>query len=211
MWRICRAWREGPLIDLIEPENFDFALKALLPGFIIVYVYLSRKKAPLPATSKLIIASVVGSFLYDLLLRAILYFSPLPSVPQAVADGLNLAFWPLFIALLSAAFSERIRKIFSVLGFHLRSEIPSAWDFAFSDRKACWVIVHLKNGEKIRGEFSGNSLASSTPQERDLYIDVTYDYSLYGGWVKPKRKTSVFISASTIESIEFIEPREENE
>ena len=51
--------------------------------------------------------------------------------------------------------------------------IPTAWDFLFSKIKPAWVVVTLKNGNKIYGYLSQASYISSDAAERDIYISHT--------------------------------------
>lgn len=52
------------------------------------------------------------------------------------------------------------------------SRSQTAWDYFFSRAKSgCWIIIHLKNGEKIGGRFSKNSYASAFPRNGHIYVE----------------------------------------
>lgn len=54
---------------------------------------------------------------------------------------------------------------------HIKHPIPKAWDYFFSRGEACFMMIHLKNGDVIGGIFGSNSFASSYPAEEDIYIE----------------------------------------
>lgn len=93
----------------------------------------------------------------------------------------------------------------------MRHPIPNSWDQAFANRIGCWMIIHLKDGTKIRGEFSGNAHASSSSKERGIYLDTTYEYDYIKGWIQPDKKCSVLVMSSSIDYIEFVNSGEDNE
>ena len=68
----------------------------------------------------------------------------------------------------AAALTERL---------HLRHQwdpTPSAWDFAFSERKEGWVRVQSSDGAWMGGWFGSSSFASSFPDPREIYLEVGY-------------------------------------
>jgi len=197
-------------MEFLTAERYDFALAALLPGFLIFFIFLSFKKAPLPKVSSLFIASVIISFVYKLVLEFFLSFSFNFAVASEVARLVNLVLIPIGLGVLWATSFDSLREKLSKVGFHTRHPIPNAWDQAFANREGCWIIVHLNSGVKIRGSFIGQSLASSTNDERGIYLEHTYMYNVETEeWEEPKRKSSVLVTPSSIEHIEFIEAGEE--
>ena len=52
---------------------------------------------------------------------------------------------------------------------------PTAWDWFFGVRndETCFVLIHLKNGEKIAGYFGLKSYATSFPRNGDIYLEKT--------------------------------------
>jgi len=190
-------------MDFLSPERFEFAIQVLLPGFLITYLFFSLQKAPLPNLAFLTISSVIFSFTYQIVLDVLIDLNPFAAAPRSIARLVNLLLIPIFIGSLSAKYAEIMRHFFSKFGFHTRTIIPSAWDKAFSDRAPCWIIVHLEDGTKVRGEFDSLSVASSTPAERDFYINKVYDY-VDEEWVASDRENSVLLTASSILYIEFI-------
>ncbi|MEY0489128.1 DUF6338 family protein [Proteus terrae] len=86
-----------------------------------------------------------------------------------------------------------------------------AWDYFFRLGHTCWVIVTLKNSEKIAGKFSINSFASSSPEPEQLYLEEHWVLNDDGGFERPRVETlGILILSSEIESIEFFKFTEIN-
>ena len=58
---------------------------------------------------------------------------------------------------------------------HLLRREPTAWDYYFSERKECFVLAHLKNGDLIAGYFGNASFVSASPDETSIYLETVYD------------------------------------
>lgn len=98
---------------------------------------------------------------------------------------------------------EIIERLFEKININKIHPVPTAWDYYFSKQEASWIIVTLKNGKTIYGEFSDNSFASSDPEERDLYIEKTYSINEDMTWAEDEKSKGILISKDEIETIEF--------
>lgn len=63
-------------------------------------------------------------------------------------------------------------------------------------------MVKLKDGTKFAGYCGGRSFISSVPEERDIYVEESYDLSDDDEW-KPRPGKSLLIAAGEISTIEF--------
>ena len=99
---------------------------------------------------------------------------------------------------------EIIGKVFDKIEVDKSNPIPTAWDYYFSKREESWIIVTLKNGKTIYGNYSSNSFASSDPEERDLYIEKTYGIDNEGKWIEDNQNKGILILRDDIETIEFL-------
>lgn len=82
--------------------------------------------------------------------------------------------------------------------------IPKAWDVFFSRRKPCFMIVHMKNGQAIGGLYAYNSVASSYPENQDLYLEEIWELDDEGKFVKQIDGTlGLLVSGDTIDYIEL--------
>jgi hypothetical protein len=79
------------------------------------------------------------------------------------------------------------------------------WDYIFSKREPYWVKVVLKDGTKIGGKYSGNSFASSSPADEQIYLEETWIVNDKGGLERKKNQTAgVIILSKEIAFIELI-------
>ncbi len=82
---------------------------------------------------------------------------------------------------------------------------PTAWDYIFGKRGIYRVIVHLKDGRKIGGNYSYESYTSSYPDERDIYIEQLWEVDDNGSFIQPiERSEGMWITGEEILGIEFI-------
>lgn len=95
-----------------------------------------------------------------------------------------------------------LKKIYLFLKLHPIDIIPTSWDYAFSKREPCYVIVTLDNGGTFAGLWGARSFASDEPTERDIYIEKVCKIDKKGAWTATDR--SVLIKGEHIRSIEFV-------
>lgn len=104
------------------------------------------------------------------------------------------------------------RKLCRKLDLHPVHIIPTAWDYRFGSLKTPhWVHVTLKDGSVVAGYFGGASFASSSPQERDLYIEQLWTVPDAGHWVRAAEGKVILLMKDDIRFIEiWPDRREEN-
>jgi hypothetical protein len=85
--------------------------------------------------------------------------------------------------------------------------IPTAWDYLFSKIRPGWVVVTLKNGNKVYGFMGTASYLSSESEERDIYISHTLQPGESGQMEFVKDTRGVYIAASEVSVISFTEPK----
>jgi hypothetical protein len=94
---------------------------------------------------------------------------------------------------------------FKVFKRNLLSPNKQPWDSVFSKKEAMWVVVHLKDGEIIRGKYDEKSYASRYPSERQIYIEEVWkelDGKKFGA--KVNRSKGILISQDEIKYIKLI-------
>jgi hypothetical protein len=114
-------------------------------------------------------------------------------VSPAVA-GIALGYWTQ---------CEKGRRLLQRLGLLPVHVIPTAWDWRFGRMAgAHWALVTLKDGTTVMGFFGGNSFASSSPAERDIYLEQLM-HEVDGKWVLDTEGKGALITGSEIRMIEF--------
>lgn len=83
-----------------------------------------------------------------------------------------------------------------------------AWDYFFSTRQQCWILVTLKNGKKYGGFYGSNSFASSSPEPEQIYLEKHWALDEDGDLDHElKDSLGIVILTNDIESLEFIEAK----
>src|SRR5262249_4076770 len=89
----------------------------------------------------------------------------------------------LLATLMGLALQKRVPdKIFGWLGIRWINLIPTGWDWIFSRTEPCFVLVTLQDGRVVAGFFGPQSMASSDPERRDLYLETVYIVPENGPW-----------------------------
>lgn len=93
------------------------------------------------------------------------------------------------------------RRILRQLWLNPVHVVPSSWDWKLGNMRGSWVLVTLKDHEKLAGFCGTRSFMSSDPAERDVYIEKVFNIDDMNVW-HPTEK-SVLICAGEISTIEF--------
>ena len=111
---------------------------------------------------------------------------------------------PVGLGLLSGYLRQRDRVAVYLdrLGFRTISPEPTAWDYYFSRSKPAFLIVRLTDGSRVYGLFGQNSIAGDSPEQRDLYLEATYQKSRSGEWELVENTGGMLIKAEQIAIIE---------
>jgi len=84
---------------------------------------------------------------------------------------------------------------------------PQAWDFKVLDAGGLFVRVRLENGTYYGGWYSSQSLASTYPQPRDLFIESQWKLNANGDFVGKMTNTrGVWIPINDKTVVEWIGP-----
>lgn len=88
----------------------------------------------------------------------------------------------------------------------VKTTSPTSWDYFFSKREKCMVIVYLKDASNpIIGKFEYDSFASSFPNKTDLYLEKAYTLNPENGNAEEKEKSKgLYIPFDSIKYIEFL-------
>lgn len=99
-------------------------------------------------------------------------------------------------------FSYRIAEKF---GLHLAHHLPASWDYAFEGRTdGTYILVTMQDGSQIAGRWAKGSFASSSKEERDLYLSEMWEIDEdEGDWTRLNPVQSILICAKDIRYIEF--------
>ncbi|TCL66518.1 hypothetical protein EDC14_101561 [Hydrogenispora ethanolica] len=87
--------------------------------------------------------------------------------------------------------------------------VPTAWDYFFSQRKACWILARLKSGDLIGGLYGNGSFSANFPYHQDIYISEVWRISETGQFLERVPQTKgAWIPKKSIELLEFFDLQE---
>jgi len=166
-------------MDIWYADKLTLFLVFFVPGFISIKVYDLMVPGDPRDVSKSVFEAISYSTLNFAALFWLIIFVQQENFYQTHRFVYSLsvaaimivvpACWPLLFLKLSTW--RRISK-------HFVQPIRKPWDYVFGKRDPFWVIVHLRNGQKIGGRFDTDSFASSDP------LVSKYIWRRSGPWTK---------------------------
>ena len=155
--------------SILEPSLLQFILFAL-PGFVSMRVYALLEPSDKTLLKDNLLEAVVFGVINVALLwpafRLLLSAQPIHPLAEytlvIVVLFVGPAIWPFAV--------QRLARVLSNRGLILR-QTKTAWDAFFRQRQECWVIINLKNGDKIGGYFGPSSFATLHPTSGHLYVE----------------------------------------
>jgi hypothetical protein len=190
----------------IWDENKLFLFIAfVVPGFIAIKIYdLISPSRPVDSSKKIIDAVSYSCINYALL------FGPIYLIETTdinTSHPILYAGFYMFVLFLFPVtivfFWKFLREMEWVQGF-APHPTTKPWDFVFAQRETYWIVVTIKNGDKIGGMYGPNSFASSAPAEEQIYLEEQWLLNEEGGFERAVEQTSgIIILSSEILSVEL--------
>lgn len=193
-------------------SNFDMALYTLLfiiPGFSMSYAYgifiPQRDKVYQPAFLRFFFFSCLNFAIWWPLIHhwiKITYYDIHPFRWSFCIIGVLIIF-PYILGLITGFVTEKewLRVLLNKMKVYTLHPVPTAWDYIMSE--SAYIIVTLKDGTRIHGKYSSKSIASSVPNEKDVYIEIIYKVDENDNWQEVPRTNGVWIAGDQILHIEF--------
>ena len=191
-------------MNIWEESKLLLFIAFVVPGFIAIKAYELLSPAKYTDSSKQIVDAVSYSCLNYVLFLWPIYLVETCKI-HSTHPHLYILFYVgvLFVAPIALVFSwRRLRELKCIQKF-VPHPTQKAWDFVFSKRRTYWIVITLKNGEKVAGMYGPNSFASSAPAEEQIYLEEKWLLNEKGGFDRPVKQTSGIIISSEILSVEF--------
>ena len=195
-------------MDLLDIEKLQLFFLFAVPGIIAIYVRAQFLDGRMPNFADGIFVYVTLSLVYHsiwfLVYPNVYGFSLSSATVSQKLTWVGLAFLaPTLLGLLSAANikNQWLQKLLRRRGISILHPVGTAWDWTFSNTKESWVLVVLKDGTVWGGVLGEDSFVSSSPQERDIFLEKVYKIGENDEWIE--RKSSALITHGEIQSIEF--------
>ncbi|MCK4108931.1 DUF6338 family protein [Acinetobacter radioresistens] len=194
-------------MELIDESKLAFFIAFILPGFICMRVYNLICPSQTVEFNQKILDSLTYSCLIYGFHFAFIYWIEKATIIYSFPFLYGLFyFYLLFLSPIILAFCWF--KLRESTWFQKRAPHPTLlpWDFIFSKRTACWVILILNDGTKVYGRYGPKSFVSSYPLEPQIYLDECWEPNSDGGFDrKHNASAGIIILSKDIRSIEFFE------
>lgn len=186
-------------MDLFKLEILYMFVLFFVPGYISFKVWRllvpSEQKKP-------------GDYLTEIVFYSCLNFAAM-SWLIIIFSNKDTKIWIIYLSYIIVLFLTPI--IWPVLLSKVRPyfkdllhSMPKSWDYFFSKREACWVLVHLKNGSLIGGYYGKDSFASRYPNIEDIYLQEVWKVDKNGKFgEKIERTKGLWIDKNEFTHLEF--------
>jgi len=192
-------------MNVFNNSNLFLFIIFFVPGFVSITIHdlliASEKRDFSKSVLEVIAFSAFNLALLSWLIFLLLHFKIYENHPF-IFSGLVLLIIFFFPALWTLIYIKAINS--SWLAKRIVHPIKRPWDWFFSKRESCWMIVTLKDGRKIGGVFSDKSYASSFPLPEQIYLETIWNLDQDGRFVTPvERSKGVIILNEGISTVEF--------
>lgn len=195
-------------------ENVLLALTFIVPGFLI-YSVLSLFTVRRTEIKEVLFLRYLSFSTLNLVVCLVPIYGIIKS--KLVENNPWLAFLaffgmcfvsPLLLGLLiSLADNYKwLEKLFTKGEMAPMSATPSAWDEKFKQAAKSggrYLLVYLKDGSEVAGDYGSKGVASTDPLERDIYLDKLYKLDDNEQWVLQPCSDGVLIKGDMIQAVEF--------
>ncbi|EAU2364062.1 hypothetical protein ZZ78_02080 [Salmonella enterica subsp. enterica serovar Infantis] len=193
-------------MDILEKGKLFLFVLFIMPGFISMRVYRLFHPSADSDTSKVLIDVVSYSCINFSILLIPIYLIEINNVfiSHPVLYYLFYIFVLIIVPVLLPIILLKIRSCEKVKQV-LPHPIGRSWDYFFSTRQCCWVLVTLKNGKKYGGYYGSQSFASNSPEPEQIYLEKHWALDDDGDFDHELTDTlGIIILTNEIESVEFI-------
>ncbi len=193
-------------MSIWEESKLLLFIGFVVPGFIALKAYELLSPSRYADSSKQIVDAVSYSCLNYAILLWPIYLVEISEI-RLSHPQLYILFYVgvLFASPVFLVLSWKFLRELEYVQKFVPHPTQKPWDFVFGQRHSYWVVIKLKNGEKIAGMYGSNSFASSAPAEEQIYLEEQWVLNDEGGFDRPVEQTSgIIILSPEILSVEFM-------
>ncbi|MCM7097221.1 DUF6338 family protein [Enterobacter kobei] len=192
-------------MELLDYSKLMIFILFVIPGFISLKIYEILQPSIKRESSKLVIDAIAYSCINYAAWGIPLYYMITTEILS-----LSSLFFYIYLFLLLIIFPiinpivlNKLRKC-RFISDKLPHPTGRPWDYFFSLKQSCWVIVTMKDGSQVAGAYKNNAFASSCPEPEQIYLSEHWVLNSDGGFERPRNDTlGIIILSSEIKTLEF--------
>ena len=192
-------------MDIWEANKLLLFIAFVVPGFISLKAY----ELLVPRVSKESAQQLIDAVAYSSINYAILLWPIYVIETRSLRTIYPSAYVAFYVFVLLVAPVLWVFLLVWLRGTHFAQQaLPhptgKPWDYVFGRRRRHWVIVTLKDGQKIGGLYDSRSFASSAPEVEQLYLEQCWVVNENGGLERKRHETAgILILATEVISVEL--------
>ncbi|MDU9049713.1 MAG: DUF6338 family protein [Candidatus Electrothrix sp. Rat3] len=194
-------------MNIWDIDKLFLFIAFVIPGFISIKTY----EILIPTESKDSSKQILDAIAYSCINYALLMWLIL-EVEQSTLNTTHPFLYKIFYTLVLFVFPIiwvlmwRWVRGWKFLQERLPHPTVKPWDYVFCQKQWYWIIVTLKNGDKIAGKYGGKSFTSSNPAPEQIYFEEAWVLNDDGGFDRPRRGTAgIIILSEEILTVELFE------
>lgn len=192
-------------MDLLDYGKLVIFILFVIPGFISLKIYEILQPSVKRESSKLVIDAVAYSCINYAAWGIPLYYMVVTKIilPTSLCFYIYIFLLLIIFPIINPIALIKIRKC-KFISDKLPHPTGRPWDYFFSLKQCCWVIVTMKDGSQIAGAYKNNAFASSSPEPEQIYLSEHWVLNDDGGFERPRNDTlGIIILSSEIKTLEF--------
>jgi hypothetical protein len=192
-------------LDIWDIDKIFLFVAFVIPGFISIKAY----ELIIPSERKNSSDQLIDAVTYSCINYALLLW-PILSIESSLFSTAHPTMYKLFYCAVLFVFPILWVLIWRWMRTHdfFQKNAPhptsKPWDFVFAQRQSYWVIITLKNGNKVAGKYSANSFTSSAPAKEQIYLESAWVLNEDGGFERERDNSAgILILGDEISTLEL--------
>ena len=192
------------MLEIWDVNRLVLFILFFVPGFISLKVY----GLLIPEEPRKAVDSVIEAIAYSCINYAIFSWLILLSIHFEWGQtrpllNVIVVFFVLFVSPIALSVGIWYLRQTKLIGRLARHPVPKPWDYVFSKGEAYWVIIELKDGQRVGGIYDTDSFTSSFPHEEQIYLEEVWQVEGNVFKYPVERSKGLIVSDSEIKTIEL--------
>ena len=192
-------------MELLDQNKIWLFILFVTPGFVCLKLYeifFPSAKTPSQQMIDLVAHSVINYAILSIPIVLFLQSKYRESLILYVSFGVFCIFiFPVLLAV-----GVKFVRNTNFMQNHMPHPVDSAWNYYFSQRQACYLIVVFKDGARVGGFFGPNSFATNTPGPMQLYVEREWVLNDEGAFEREAESSKgLLLLMADVVRIEFFE------